>query len=56
MGFRTCYLAHPEAKQPEAALQFQPMDVSRTQLKGIENIIEVHYEEFRRAWQEHLSS
>jgi hypothetical protein len=30
--------------------------LSRTQLKEIESIVEVHYETFRRAWQEHLSS
>jgi hypothetical protein len=31
-------------------------NLSRTQLKEIESIVEVHYEAFRRAWQEHLSS
>jgi hypothetical protein len=30
-------------------------NLSRAHLKEIESIIEVHYEEFRRAWQERLS-
>ena len=30
--------------------------LSRVQLKEIENIIEVHYSEFRSAWEKHLGS
>ncbi len=30
-------------------------NLSRTQLKEIENIIEVHYDEFKNAWEKHRS-
>ena len=30
--------------------------LSRAQLKEIEALLEVHYEEFKRAWKEHLES
>lgn len=29
-------------------------NLSRAQLKEIENIIEVHYDEFKSAWEKHL--
>lgn len=51
----TC--ADGEAKfwlEPEIELA-KNHNLSRTQLKEIENIIEVHYDEFKNAWEKHRS-
>ena len=31
-------------------------NLSRAQLKEIENIVEVHYDEFKKGWKKHRSS
>ena len=40
--------------EPEIELA-KNYNLSRTQLKEIENIIEVHYDEFKDAWEKHRS-
>ncbi len=41
--------------EPEIELA-KNYNLSRTQLREIENIIEVHYNEFKDAWEKHRSS
>jgi len=40
--------------EPEIELA-KNYNLSRAQLKEIENIIEVHYDEFKNAWEKHRS-
>jgi hypothetical protein len=50
--------ADGEAKfwlEPELELA-RNYNLSRAQLKEVENIIEVHYDEFKNAWEKHQNS